>query len=444
MDYDLIVIGGGPAGIIVATNAKLRHPEKKVLLVKSVGKGVVPCAIPYMFKTMDDPEKNRLGDAALEKNGVAIEVTEVVALDRGRRAITTAEGETFTYERLVLATGSEPATPPVDGVGKKGVYAIRKDFDYLKALRTEIERATDIVIIGGGFIGLEVADELTRFPEKKVTVVEFLPRVLAGSFDPEFAAAAMAELTKRGVTILAGTKVVRIRGGERVEAAELSDKQIIPCQLVLLGAGARPLTGLAEKAGLAVDKGIVVDERQRTADERVFAIGDCAAKKDLFTGKSAPVMLASTATAEARIAAGNLFAEGTRNRGTIAAYSTKIGDLVLGAAGMTEERAREEGFKILVGKAIGPDKHPSCLAGMKEQQTKLVFSKETGLLLGGQVTGGDSVGELVNVIALAIQKGTKLTELETLQVATHPKLTAAPTTYPLVVAAQDAHKPSSL
>ncbi len=151
-------------------------------------------------------------------------------------------------------------------------------------------------------------------------------------------------------------------------------------------------------------------------------------------------MLASTATAEARIAGSNLFGLKVirENKGTIAIYSTCINGLVLGSAGLTENTAQQEGFEILVGIAEAMDKHPGTMPKASKIRVKLVFSKHSGIILGGQVAGGISCGEIINIIGVAIQKRMSVAELETLQMATHPYLTSAPTIYPLVLAAQNA------
>jgi pyruvate/2-oxoglutarate dehydrogenase complex dihydrolipoamide dehydrogenase (E3) component len=151
-------------------------------------------------------------------------------------------------------------------------------------------------------------------------------------------------------------------------------------------------------------------------------------------------MLASTATAEARIAGANLYKLKVvrENKGTIAVYSTYVDGLVLGSAGLTEKSAKEEKFEITTGIAEGFDKHPKNMPGANKVKVKLIFSKQSGIILGGQVAGGISCGELINIIGAAIQKRMSLTELETLQLATHPRLTSTPTKYPLILAAQDA------
>ncbi len=443
MEYDIVIVGGGPAGVVAGVTARKYYPEKKILLIKSVSKGVVPCGIPYMYNTLSDPTDNVLGDKPLEANNIDLKIAEVKYIDKEKKELL-FEGseEVVSYNKLILATGSRPILPRIDGINKLGVYSIKKELEHLKNLKSDILQAKDVVIIGGGFIGVEFADELSAFKDKNITVVEFLPKILANSFDEEFSEKISEKLTQNGVKILTGKKVVEFLGGERVTSVRLVDGSEIPCQVVVMGIGARPNSSLAEDSGLSVGASgaIEVDDYMRTSDENIFAIGDCAEKRDFFTRKKIPVMLASTACSEARIAATSLFGVKVvrENKGTIATYSTKIADLTLGAAGLTEKLSVKEGFEIVIGEAKVPDKHPAKMPDTSEVHLKLVFSKQSGLLLGGQVIGGDSVGELINIISLALQKNTLLSELETLQVATHPKLTAAPTKYPLVIAAQDA------
>lgn len=222
----------------------------------------------------------------------------------------------------------------------------------------------------------------------------------------------------------------------------LSSGDILSVDGVILGIGAKPNIKLAIEADLDIGKcnGVLVDEYMRTSDPDIFAVGDCSCKRDFFTRKATSVMLASTATAEARIAGANLYKIRVvrENKGTIAIYSTYINGLVLSSAGLTETSAKKEGFEIIVGRAEGFDKHPATLPGSNKSKIKLVFSKQSGIILGGQISCGMSCAQLINLIGVAIQKGMSATELETLQMATHPYLTSSPTRYSVVLAAQDA------
>ncbi len=439
---DVLVIGAGPAGIIGAVTARKNYPEKKIVVIKSVANGVIPCGIPYMFASLKDPDENKLGNAALEKNNIDVVVDEATEIDREKKTVTTKTGQKFVYEKLILATGSVPIIPPVDGINKEGVYPVHKDMDYLKKIIENIKGAKNILVLGGGFIGVELADEISKIDGLNVSIVEMLPTLLPNSFDREFSAFAQQALESRGVTVLTGTRVEAISGEDKVEKVQLSNGKDIDVDSILIGIGGTPSTKMASDAGLklGVGKGILVDEFMRTADPDIFAIGDCAVKRDFYTHKETQVMLASTATAEARIAGANLYSLKVvrENKGTIAIYSTYIDGKVLGSAGLTENAAEKEGFEIVIGDAEGVDKHPGTLPGASKIKIKLIFSKNSGIILGGQVSGGISCGEIINLIGIAIQKRMSCVELETLQMATHPFLTSAPTVYPVVLAAQNA------
>ena len=439
---DVLIIGGGPAGIVCAVTARKYYPDKKILVIKSIEKGVIPCGIPYMFASLKRPEENALSNASLEKNNIKVVIDEVIGINRNEKFISTKSNNEYHYEKLILATGSLPILPPISGIDKEGIYPVYKDMEYLKKLIQDIKKAKNVLVVGGGFIGVEFADELSNIEGLNVYLVEMLPNLLANSFDPEFSRLAEEKLRSKGVNLLVNSRVEEFIGREKVEKVRLSNGEELDIDYAILGIGATPNTGLAKAAGLDLGKGkgIWVDEYMRTIDPDIFAVGDCAGKRDFFTRKDAPILLASIATAEARIAGANLYQLKVvrENKGTIGIYSTYVDGLVLGTAGHTENSARREGFEIIVGNFEGVDKHPSTMPGASKIKVKLVFSKQSGIILGGQVAGRMSAAELINAMGIAIQKRVSLTELETLQMATHPYLTAAPTMYPLVLAAQDA------
>ena len=438
---DILIIGGGPAGIVSAVTAKKYYPDKNILIIKDIEHGVIPCGIPYMIKSLNAPDENRLGTEALEKKGIKVAIDKAIKIDRNKKVVETKNNKRYCYEKLILAVGSTPILPSIVGSDKKGIYLIYKNMDYLKNAMAEIKKAKNVLIVGGGFIGIEFADELAGIEGLNVFLVELLPNLLANSFDLEFAKLAEEKLKSKGVKILTNTRVEEFCGNEKIDKVKLSNSKELAIDAVILGIGAYPDIKLAKETGLDLGRGksIWVDEYMRTSDLDIFAVGDCVCKKDFYTRKDASVMLASTATAEARIAGANLYKLKVirENKGTIAIYSTYIDGLVLGSAGLTENSAKKEGFEIVIGQAQGKDKHPITLTGASSIKVKLIFSKQSGILLGGQVAGGISCGEIVNIIGVAIQKRMSFTELETLQMATHPYLTSAPTMYPLALAAQD-------
>lgn len=439
--FDVVVIGGGPAGVVSAVTGKKYYPQKNFLLIREHKVSVIPCGIPYIFHSLDSAKKDILSDEPLKSHNIEILVGKVIQIDRDKKEVKLANGKKVKYDRLILATGSEPLVPRIPGVEMEGIFTIKKELEYLETLREEVYKAENIVIVGGGFIGVEFADEISNLKGKSIHIVEVLSHCLLRAFDEEFCILAEEELRKKGVNLWLGRKVESFEGEKRVSAVKLSDGQTIPADLVILSIGAKPNTKLAEDMDLWIGRGggIWVDEYMRTSDPSIFAVGDCAEKRCFFTRKHLPVMLASTATAEARVAGSNLFGVKVLReiKGTIAVFSTKVGGLVLGSAGLTQRKAEEENFEVVIGETTVPDKHPATLHGTKKIRIKLIFSRLSTIILGGQIAGGASVGELINVVGMAIQKRAPAVELETFQMATHPWLTSPPTLYPLVAATMD-------
>jgi NADPH-dependent 2,4-dienoyl-CoA reductase/sulfur reductase-like enzyme len=442
MKANVIIIGGGPAGVITALTAKSVYPEKSVCLIKEIGDGVIPCAIPYMMHTLSDPKHNAMGNAPLEKAGVEIVVGKVESLDAKTHTVKLKSGKTLSYERLVLATGTKPVLPPIEGIEKEGVFTIRKSMSAMKTLRDKAQKAKKVVIIGGGFIGAEFADELCKKSDVEVHLIEMMPQLLITAFDDEFCEDISRILVKAGVTIHCSNRVASIDGNQNVESITLQTGLKIPADIVLVSIGAKPATKLAQEAGLRIveNDSIWVDEYMRTTADGVFAVGDCALKRDFFTRKAAPVWLASTATAEARNAGTNIYGIRVLHQiqGTIAAFSTNIGGISFASAGMTCRTCEKEGFRYVTATASAPDRHPGVLPGASELKVKLVFADRSGIILGGQMSGGPSAGELINMVALAIQKKVSVRELDMMQIATHPMLTSAPTVHPIINAAHEA------
>jgi NADH oxidase (H2O2-forming) len=439
VNVSVIVIGGGPAGIITALTAKSVYPEKSVCVIKEIGDGVIPCAIPYMMHTLSDPKQNAMGNVPLEKAGIDVIVGKVVSFNPKAQSVTLESGLVLNYDRLVLATGTEPVLPPIPGVEKEGVFTIRKSMSAMAELREKVHAANSVAIIGGGFIGAEFADELSHESKTGVHLIEIMPKVLVTAFDDEFCDEVAMVLGSKGIHIHCGNRVVSIDGKSKVKSVTLENGGKIQADMVLVSIGAKPASDLAQKAGLRIveNGSIWVDEYMRTDVEDVFAVGDCAVKRDFFTRKAAPVWLASTATAEARNAGTNIYGIRVLHQiqGTIAAFSTKIGGVSFASAGMTCRACQKEGFRYVTGTAVAPDRHPGMLPGSSELKVKLVFADRSGVILGGQISGGPSAGELINMIALAIQKKVTVRELDMMQIATHPLLTSAPTVHPVINAA---------
>jgi pyruvate/2-oxoglutarate dehydrogenase complex dihydrolipoamide dehydrogenase (E3) component len=377
-------------------------------------------------------------DPALARNDIELIVDQVAGIDRGARTISTLGGQIIGYQTLVLTTGSVPLVPPIPGVDLANVFSIKKDVTHLAHLMEVLDGAHDVVVIGGGFIGLEMADECRKLDGLNVSVVEMLPHCLFAVFDEELCVRAEEALTREGIRVLTSRKARALQGNGSVDYVELENGERLKADAVILGIGVLPNAELAEKAGLAIGPtgGVAVDRHMMTSDLHIFAAGDCAEKVCFFTGKPSRAWLASVATAEARIAAANLFEIRRASKGSISVFSTRIGDMACGLAGIGEKSAREAGIAYVVGEAEASDKHPGSLPGAKPTRVKLIFRKYAETIIGGQACGGDEVGEMANLIAAMIQTEMTADEIATFQMGTHPLLTASPVAYQLVNAAE--------
>ncbi|MCD6482954.1 MAG: FAD-dependent oxidoreductase [Candidatus Aenigmarchaeota archaeon] len=440
--YDLIVVGGGPAGIVAAKTAKSFHPEKNVLVIKKENVGMIPCGIPYVFGTLKDVDKDTIPNKVLESSSIDLLVDEVIRIDRSSKKLITKSGKEFSYDKLILATGSLPRKIPIPGSDKENVFYVYKNRELIGDMLERIENAKKVAVIGGGFIGLEITDELVK-SNKEIYLIEVLPHVLQVYFDEEFCEAIENKLVERGVRLYTNTKVLEIKGNDSVESVVLSNNEEIDVDAVIIATGTKPNIDLAKDSGLEIDKfGIKVDDRMRTSDENIFAVGDCAGKYDFLTGKPTPILLASVACLEARVAAMNVFGSSSKYSmgGVIGTFLTAFDDISLCASGYTESRARNEGIDVITGFAKVADRHPSSLPNTKEIMLKLIFERETHRLIGAELIGDFRDANLINVISSLIEKKVSMKEIITMQFGTHPLLTSPPTTFPIISAALDAMK----
>jgi len=435
---DVVIVGGSAAGIEAAITAQRQYKLNKILVIRKEKQALVPCGIPYIMGTLGSAEKDvmpvsLLGDAELM-------IDEVTSIDRGAKSVTTAEGEIIGYGRLILATGSRPVVPPIPGADLANVFTIRKDINYLRQLQDALKNAKDVVIVGGGFIGAEFADECRKMG-LNVTIVELLEHCLYLNCDEDFCIRIEDTMREAGVQVNTECRVASICGEGKVEYVECDKGLRFKADVVILAIGVAPNTELARDAGLAIGekKGILVDQYMITSDSHIFAVGDCAEKSCFFTGKHTSILLASVATREARIAGANLFQpRRRRNQGTIGVFGTMIADTALGAAGLTERAAKDLGFNVVIGEAAAVDKHPGSMPGAKELRVKLIFDQSSGKLIGGEACGSVTAGEIANVMAQAITAGMTANDIACSQVGTHPALTASPLVYQIVNAAEEA------
>lgn len=434
---NIVVIGGSAAGVVAAISARRHYKDAHVIVIRKEEIVQVPCGIPYIYSTLGSVEKNIIPDAVLGDTELIVE--QATEIDRASQTVKTASGKCVPYDKLILATGSLPVVPPIPGIELDNAFPIKKDIDHLHKLEQALSQARSVVVIGGGFIGVEFADEC-RKRGLTVTIVEMLSNCLLLACDQEFCIPAEEALKGSGVRVLTGISAQSIIGTKKVEYVELSNGDRLEADVVILGIGVIPSTELAQNAGLeiGVKGGIKVDEYMRTSDPNILAAGDCAEKVCFFTGNSIPMRLASIATREARIAATNLFEPRLKNNGTIGTFSTCICNTTIGVTGLTERATREIPFDIVIGEAVAVDKHPGGMPNAQQVKVKLLFERKSGNIIGGCAFGGTVAGEMTNIIASAISNRMTANEVAIMPVGTHPLLTASPIAYQIVNAAEQA------
>lgn len=442
--YDVIIIGGGPSGIITGVTGIKQNPGKSFLMIKKEEKGLVPCGIPYVFHDLESVDKNTMGPKPFIDAGGEVLVDTVTKVETATKTIKTAANGDFQYDKLVFATGSVPVMPTfLKGYDLEGVEYIKKSYNYISDLRNKTDRAENIVVIGGGFIGVEVAEQLAKYPGKTISLIEMEKYCLYRAFSEDVAARADEVLRSTAIQLFTGNKVLEIKGENgKVSSVLLKDGTEIKADLVIASIGYKPCVGLARESGFPInDNGaIIVDRYMRTGILDVFAVGDCSETKGFITGRTDNIMLASTATAEARILGYNLFNINVLRcfQSTLSVFSTEINGVAFASAGAIEQAAKEANISFVTGKFEDVDRHPGTLPDTKKLFAKLIVSPRNGAIIGGELCGGKSVGELINVIALAIQKRVTVYELISFQIGTHPLLTPAPTKYVLIKAAENA------
>lgn len=441
--YDVIIIGGGPAAIVTGITVKKFFRDKSVLMIKEEAEGLVPCGIPYIFHLLDnDAAKNKMGPKPFVDLGGEVIVDTAVKVDKTAKSVSVKSGEEFGFDKLVFATGSLPVIPKfIPGHDLQNVFYIKKSFPYIHHLASQIDEFKNIVIVGGGFIGAEVAEQLAA-AGKNVTLIESEPLCFSKAFSPELSAIATEALHKTNVNVKTHTLVKELTGeNNTVKQVLLADGSKIEADAVILSIGYKANSILAKETGLELNRygDIHVDNYGRTTVKDISAVGDCAQTFGFLTGRSDMIKLASTATAEARTLGHNIF--GIRIKkctaGTLGVFSTEINGLAMAAAGANEKSAEESGVELVSAKFSSPDRHPGSLAGVSDLTVKLYASPVDGSILGGEAWGGKSAGEIINIISLAIQKSISVFELISFQVGTHPLLTASPVNNPIIRAAEE-------
>ncbi|MBG0816669.1 FAD-dependent oxidoreductase [Planomonospora sp. ID82291] len=423
-----VIIGGVAGGMSAATRLRrLDESAEIVVLERSGHVSYANCGLPYhLGGVIAERDALLLQTPASLRERFALDVRvrhEVIGIDAAARTVTVrdlASGAVYaeTYDHLVLSPGAAPFVPDVPGVKRARTLRTVEDLDALVgALAAEPRTA---VVVGGGFVGLETAENLRR-RGLDVTVVELADQVLA-PLDAELAALVHAELRRGGVALELGTALAAVHD----DTVELTDGRRLAADLVVLAIGVRPDVALAREAGLAIGPrgGIAVDEHMRTSDPRIFAVGDAAEKMDAVAGGPVLVPLANAANRAGRQVADVIAGRPVRLAPSLGTAIVKVFGLTVAVTGWNEKRARAAGRDHRVIHTH-PASHAGYYPGAAPMALKLVFDPGSGEILGAQAVGTEGVDKRVDVIATAMRAGLTAPELADLELAYAPPFGSA-------------------
>ena len=449
MSEKLIVIGGTAAGLSAASKAKRLNPELEIEVFEKSGYiSYGACGLPYFVGGIIE-EADDLVSLTVEqmtnKRGIPTYIHhEVMKINRADKTVTVknldnAEISVHSYDKLVIATGARPIKPAIEGIDAEGVYYLRtvEDGIRLKHIVKSDERKK-AAIIGGGFIGLEVAEEMAE-SGIEVHLFEMLPRLLP-FMNEGFSEEILDKLTQNGVKVHLGTGVEKIVTSDgQIKAVVSSDGVETEVDFVLMSIGVVPNSELAADCGLelGLKKTIVVDDEMRTSDHDIWACGDCVQMKNRITDGACYVPLGTTANKQGRIAGGNVAGEHETFKGVLGSMVTKVFDLYIGATGLSVNQAEEAGFNPVTTVITKADR-ASYYPGSKDNKICLVFDKKDGRLLGAQVIGSESIAGRINVFVAAITAGMTVAEINELDFVYAPPV--APVYDPILIAASQAMK----
>ena len=422
---NIVVIGGVAGGMSAATRLRRLNESATITVFERGGEvSFANCGLPYhVGGAIPHRSSLVLQTPGALKNRFNIDVfvrTEATSIDRENKTVTVREVETghertVSYDALVLSPGSTPVRPPLPGVEKAYVLWNLDDMD---TMIHKAESSRSAIVVGGGFIGLEVAENLAH-KGLKVTIVEALPQLMA-TMDPEMSWLLVERARINDVDVMLSQKVEEITDS----GVTLASGESLDADMVVMAVGARPNTELAQAAGLEIGpgRGIAVDDQQRTSDPHIWAVGDAAEKKRPEGTSLVP--LAGLANRHGRYAADSIMGLPVRNRPALGTSIVGFFGLAGAATGYTERVLREQGRAMRIIHSH-PIDHAGYYPDAAQMAMKLIVDPETDLILGAQVVGDSGVDKRIDVLAMAIQTGLTATDLIDLELAYAPQFGSA-------------------
>jgi NADPH-dependent 2,4-dienoyl-CoA reductase/sulfur reductase-like enzyme/rhodanese-related sulfurtransferase len=424
----IVIVGGVAGGMSAATRMRRLDADAEIIVLEKSGHvSYANCGLPYFVGGVIEEE-----DALLLQTPASLHArfkldvriaTEVTSIDPEAKTVLVKDWQksdeyVLSYDKLILSPGASPVVPPIPGIER--ALTLRTVEDVEKIANRVNAKPKSAVVIGGGFIGVEIAENLVH-KGISTTVVEAAPQVLA-PLDPEMATLVAKEMRKHGVTLHLGVSAKDVTPTSVV----LSDGTSLDAELVIMAIGVRPDTNLAKAAGLTIGArgGIEVDDFNRTSNHDIYAVGDAAEKTDAIDGSATLVPLANLANRHGRVVADHIAGRATRPNKTIGTAIVKVFDLMIAATGWNEKRLKAAGRDVMVIHTH-PNNHAGYYPDAKQIALKLIFDPKTGEILGGQGVGVDGVDKRIDVIATAIRGGITAPELADLELAYAPPFGSA-------------------
>ena len=424
----IVIIGGVAGGMSAATRMRRLDADAEIIVIEKSGHvSYANCGLPYYVGGVIEEE-----DALLLQTPASLHArfrldvriaSEVESINPSAKSILVKNelsGESYelSYDKLVMSPGASPVVPPIPGIER--AMTLRTVEDVEKIFNRVSQKPANAVVIGGGFIGVEIAENLIH-KGIKTTVVEAAPQLLA-PLDPEMATLVAKEMAKNHVELHLGASAQEITESTVV----LSNGVVLPAEMIILAIGVRPDIKLAKEAGLTIGTrgGIDVDDFNRTSNPDIYAVGDVAEKTDAIDGSSTLVPLANLANRHGRVVADHIAGRTTRPVKTIGTAIVKVFDLMIAATGWNEKRLSASGraFKVI---HTHPNSHAGYYPGAKQMALKMIFDAKTGEILGAQGVGIEGVDKRIDVIATAIRGGITAPELADLELAYAPPFGSA-------------------
>lgn len=424
----IVIVGGVAGGMSAATRMRRLDAEAEIIVIEKSGHvSYANCGLPYYVGGVIEEE-----DALLLQTPASLHArfrldvriaSEVASINPAKKLVVvknelTKESYELSYDKLVLSPGATPVVPPIPGIER--AMTLRTVEDVEKIFNRVAEKPSSAVVIGGGFIGVEIAENLIH-RGIKTSVVEAAPQLLA-PLDPEMASLVAKEMIKNGVDLHLGASAQSISNS----SVTLSNGVELHAEMIILAIGVRPDIALAKAAGLSIGTrgGIHVDDFNRTSNLDIYAVGDVAEKTDAIDGSSTLVPLANLANRHGRVVADHIAGRSTRPVKTIGTAIVKVFDLMIAATGWNEKRlvASDRKFRVI---HTHPNSHAGYYPGAKQMALKLIFDAKSGEILGAQGVGIEGVDKRIDVIATAIRGGITAPELADLELAYAPPFGSA-------------------